>query len=88
VSNSFGHAEFFSGMIAMGFLVVSVFFLRFWIRTKDNLYAAFALAFLLLATSGALIQLFDLGHEELSWAYLLRASAFSLLIVAVLDKNK
>jgi hypothetical protein len=40
-----------------------------------------------MSTSGALI-LFDLGHEELSWAYLLRASAFSLLIVAVLDKNK
>lgn len=82
------HTEFFSGMVTMSFLVVSAFFLRFWSRTRDSLFAAFSLAFLLLAISGACIQLLGLDREERSWVYLLRAGAFSLLIVAILDKNK
>jgi zinc transporter ZupT len=78
---------FFSGVIAMGFAVCGCFFLKFWSRTKDGLFLAFALAFFLLALNQALTTL--LGHrlEERSWIYLLRLAAFTLLIVAVLRKN-
>jgi hypothetical protein len=81
------HAEFFSGMIAMGFLVAAAFFVRFWRRTKDGLFLAFAAAFLLLAVNQALSSLLDLPFEERSWLYFLRLAAFSLLIVAILRKN-
>lgn len=80
-------AEFFSGAIAMGFAVCAVFFLRFWARTRDTLFAVFALAFLLLATNQALTTMLGLPLEERSWLYLLRLAAFSMLIVAILWKN-
>ena len=39
---------FLSGAISMGFLVISLFFLRFWKRSGDRLFIFFSLAFLLL----------------------------------------
>jgi hypothetical protein len=80
-------ANFLSGAIAMGFLVCAVFFLRFWARTKDGLFFAFALAFVLLALNSALTTLLGLPLEERSWIYLLRLAAFTLLIGAILGKN-
>ena len=83
----FDHPQFFSGMIAMGMLMCAAFFLRFWRRSKDWLFIAFALAFVLLALSQALTTLLQLPLEERSWLYLLRLAAFSLLIAAILGKN-
>lgn len=80
-------ANFFSGMITMGFAVGALFFLRFWVRTKDSFFLVFALAFFLLALNQALTSLLGLPLEERSWIYLLRLAAFSLLIVAILNKN-
>lgn len=80
-------ANFFSGAIAMGFAVAALFFLRFWRRTKDGLFLAFAAAFLLMALNQALTSLLGLPQEERSWIYLLRLAAFSLLIIAILRKN-
>jgi hypothetical protein len=80
-------ANFLSGMIAMGFAVCAVFFLRFWRRTKDGLFLAFALAFLLLAVNQALTSVLGLPREEETWIFLLRLAAFSLLIIAILRKN-
>lgn len=80
-------ASFISGAIAMGFSVCAIFFLRFWARTKDGLFLAFALAFLLLAICQALTTVLGLPLEERSWIYLLRLAAFTLLIGAILAKN-
>ncbi len=80
-------ANFFSGVIAMGFLVCSAFFLRFWTRTKDALFLAFALAFILLAIGQTLVTMLGLPLEERSWLYLLRLAAFTLIIFAVVRKN-
>jgi hypothetical protein len=74
-------------MITMGMLVCAAFFMRFWRRSKDGLFVAFALAFALLALSQALTTLLRLPLEERSWLYVLRFLAFSLLIAAVLGKN-
>ena len=40
--------DFLSGAVAFGFFVCGLFFLRFWRRTRDELFMAFALAFGLL----------------------------------------
>ncbi len=79
--------EFFSGMIAMGFAVCAVFFLRFWRRTRDSLFLVFSLAFLLLALNQALTTLLGLPLEERSWLYLLRLAAFLIIIAAIVRKN-
>ncbi len=78
---------FVSGIVTMGFVVAGLFFLRFWHRTGDALFAAFAAAFFLLAANQALGQLIDLGREELSWVWLVRVAAFSLIIIAIVRKN-
>lgn len=79
---------FVSGLITMGFLVSGLFFLRFWVRTRDNLFAAFAAAFWLLAANQALLALSNLPVEERSWMYLLRLAAFAIIIVAIALKNR
>lgn len=81
------HPEFFAGLIAAGFLVCALFFLRFWKRTQDALFMAFAIAFSLLALQQFLGTLLGLPEEERSWIYLLRLAAFSIVIIAILGKN-
>jgi len=80
-------ADFFSGLIAMGFAVCAVFFLRFWRRTRDSLFLVFSIAFLLLALNQALTTLLGLPLEERSWLYLLRLAAFLIIIAAIVRKN-
>lgn len=76
-----------SGMIAAGYIVVGLFFLRFWRRTRDGLFLAFAFAFALLAVNQVVAALVDLGRDERGWVWLLRLAAFVLIIVAVARKN-
>ncbi|WP_127754620.1 DUF5985 family protein [Devosia sp. 1566] len=80
--------DFVSGLITMGFVVSGLFFLRFWARTRQLLFAAFAAAFWLLAANQALLALSGLPAEERSWLYLLRLSAFVLIIIAIVLKNR
>lgn len=80
-------ADFTSGLVAMGYLVCTAFFLRFWQRTRDSLFFVFAIAFLLLALNSALSVLLGGVLEERSWLYLLRLAAFSILIIAIIRKN-
>lgn len=80
--------EFMSGLITMGFLTSGLFFLRFWARTRDGLFAAFAAAFFLLALNQALVALLDLPREELSSVYLLRVLAFAIIIAGIVWKNR
>ena len=80
--------DFLSGAITMGFVVAGLFFLRFWKRTGERLFIAFALAFWLLGLGQALLTLTDIPVEERSWLYLLRLAAFSLILVSVWSKNR
>jgi hypothetical protein len=81
-------SDFLSGAIVMGFLVAGLFFLRFWKRTREGLFVAFALAFWLLALGQALLAFTDIPVEERSWLYLLRLAAFSLILVSIWIKNR
>jgi hypothetical protein len=78
---------FLAGLIAMGHLLASLFFLRFWSRTKDWLFLAFAAAFALMALNQTLVILLAVPREEQSVFYLLRLAAFLLIIAAILAKN-
>ncbi len=81
-------ADFISGAIAMGYVVAGVFFLRFWRRTRDSLFAIFALAFWLLAANSAAFPLAGMSRAQgEGWVYLFRLAAFILIILAILGKN-
>lgn len=78
---------FVSGLITAGYTVAGVFFLSFWRRTKDSLFAVFAVAFWLMALNQALPVVLGIPREEQGGIYLLRAAAFTLIILAILRKN-
>ena len=82
--------EIIKAMLAGGIMAVSwaifVFFLRFWRKTGDRLFAFFAIAFLLLGIERVVIV--SISAERQFIAYLLRLCAFLLIILAVVQKNK
>ena len=78
---------FLYGMTTMGFVIAALFFLRFWRRTRDPLFVTFAAAFLLLALNQFLVAFSPFPSESQSLLYLLRITAFALLIVAIIWKN-
>jgi len=80
--------DFLSGAITAGFVVAGFFFLRFWRRTHESLFLAFAAAFWLLGLGQALLAFTDIPVEERSWLYLLRLAAFSLILVSIWKKNR
>ena len=82
--------EFFAfvvGFLTGGYLLAGVFFLKFWRRTRDALFLAFAIAFALLAIAAPLPLLTGVPSESQAPIYLLRLAAFLLIIWAILRKN-
>jgi len=82
-----GMLLFIGGALTLGYLIGAVFFLKFWRRTGDVLFLAFAAAFALLAANQAAPALLGLHDEALGGVYLLRLGGFLLIIVAILHKN-
>ena len=80
-------SEFVWGLITMGYLIAGLFFLRFWVRTREGLFAAFSAAFWLLALNQGLVAISGVPREEQTWFYLLRLLAFLIIIAAVVAKN-
>lgn len=80
--------DFLSGAIVLGFAVCAAFFLRFWRRTRDELFLAFALAFILLGTGQTILALANIQDEERGSVYLIRLIAFLLILVAIVRKNR
>lgn len=80
--------DFLSGAITAGFLVAGLCFLRFWRRTREGLFLAFAAAFCLLGLAQALITFADIPLEERSWVFLVRLAAFILILVSIWRKNQ
>ena len=80
--------DFLSGAVTMGFFIAGLFFLRFWTRTREGLFIAFALAFWLLGLMQCLLTFTDMPVEERSWLYLLRLAAFALILVSIGNKNR
>jgi hypothetical protein len=79
--------DFLSGAVTIGFFVAALFFLRFWRRTHDRLFIAFAAAFALLALNQALAAFLGAGDELTPYTYVLRVLGFVLILVAIVDKN-
>lgn len=79
--------DFLSGAVTLGFFVAAMLFLRFWRRTHDRLFVAFAAAFALLALNQALAAFLGAGDELTPYTYILRVLGFILILLAIIDKN-
>lgn len=79
--------DFLAGAIALGYAIAALFFWRFWRRMRDGLFAGFAVAFALMALTQTLAALLELGREEQGWLYLIRLTAFMVIMAAIVAKN-
>ena len=77
-----------SGALIMANLVIGLFFLRFWKRTRDRLFAMFAAAFWMLALNRIILASLDAQSEFRTPVYAVRLAAFVLILVAIIDKNR
>lgn len=80
--------DFLAGAIVMGFAVAALLFLKFWRKTRQGLFLAFAGSFMLLGVTQALLTLAGILIEERSWLYLLRLAAFLLILAALWAQNR
>jgi hypothetical protein len=83
-----GFLDFLAGAITLGYLVSGGFFLRFWSKTRDRLFLAFALAFTFLALNQVVSTALEAGDERTLIAYGLRVVGFLLILAAIIDKNR
>lgn len=77
---------FLHGVIVMGHATGGLFFLRFWKRTGDRLFALFALSFWGLGFI-RLAMLFLGDPAEDIFLYWFRLAAYLLILAAIADKN-
>lgn len=78
---------FLLGIIATSSIMAGIFFLKFWKRTRDFLFIAFAVAFIIEGGSRASVLLLEKPNEGSPWIYLVRLLASLLILFAILKKN-
>jgi uncharacterized membrane protein HdeD (DUF308 family) len=77
-----------SGALMAMYLAIGVFFLRFWVSSRDRLFALFALAFGVLAIQRLALSLTNAMTENQTVFYVLRLIAFVIIVIAIVDKNR
>jgi hypothetical protein len=81
--------HFLSGGIMVASWVASIFFLRFWSKTRDRLFLLFGVSFALLGFDRLALVLSGTDPEESRpVVYFLRFIAFLIIIWSVIDKNR
>jgi Family of unknown function (DUF5985) len=78
---------YLGGAVTLGYFTAGALFLRFWRRTRDRLFLAFATAFGLLALNQLIATLLEAADEGTVYAYALRVLGFVLILWAIIDKN-
>lgn len=80
--------NFFLGAIAVASLVAGLFFLRFWLQTRDRFFVFFALSFWIEAGNRVAMMALASPNEDSPVHYLVRLAAYGLIIAAIVDKNR
>lgn len=82
-------SQFVWGAIVMACATAGLFFLRFWRKTGDRLFAIFALAFWILGVHWFVLAWTNQDRKELQVGlYAIRLLAFLLILFAIIDKNR
>lgn len=75
------------GAFAASHIIAAAFFLRFWMKARIPLLMIFAASFLLLGVSYLLLCFTHLSEFEPSAVYMVRLSAFLLIIGGIIWTN-
>lgn len=79
---------FLLGVIATCSLAAGLYFLRFWRESRDPLFLAFSLAFVIEGLNRTARILFPHPNESSPWVFVVRCFAFLLIIAGVVNKNR
>ena len=77
---------FLYGMICGTAVAAALFFFHFWKKTRDSLFMLFCLAFILFASERVVMAFMPTENDYK--VYLFRLSAFTLILVAIFQKNR
>jgi hypothetical protein len=75
------------GAIAMGYLIVALFFVRFWSETRDRLFVFFATGFGILCIHRTM---FALSHGGAGWdeaTFALRLVGYLAILIGIIDRR-
>ena len=75
------------GAIAFGYLVVAIFFIQFWMETRERVFLFFATGFVLLTIHRALL---GLASDELDWrtvTFSLRLAGYVIILIGIIDRR-
>ena len=78
--------EILAGGIMVSAWAIAVFFLRFWRKSHDRLFAYLASAFLLMGIER--IAIIAIPNETHGLVYVIRLIAYLLIIMAIADKSR
>lgn len=76
------------GAVAMASFVAALFFLRFWVQTRDKFFLLFAVGFAVDAATRFVLGLFHPSSESEPLFYVARLIMFGLIIAAIIEKNR
>jgi hypothetical protein len=85
--NAMPFNQFILGLLVMACATAGLCFLRFWRKTRDRLFAIFAVAFWMLGMNWLLLS-FTRRDEANTALYAIRLAAFVLILLAIIDKNR
>ncbi len=78
---------FLLGVVATASATAALFFLKFWMKSRDVFFLAFATFFLAEAFIRLVVLFFARPNEGSPWIYLIRLFALILILAAILKKN-
>ena len=78
---------FYLGVIATASITAGIFFLKFWRKTGDSLFLAFAASFIIEGLNRSAVLFVEKPNEGSPWTYLVRLLSLLLILVAILRKN-
>lgn len=79
---------FLLGMIVTGSATAAAFFYRFWRQTRDKLFLAFAVAFLIEAGNRIAFLWLDNPQEGTPVIYLVRLISYLVILAGIVLKNR
>ena len=80
--------SFLLGTIVAMSLIAALFFAKFWTRTRDPLFLAFAVAFAAEGFNRVAFLFLERPNEGRPAIYVVRLLAFLLILAAILWKNR
>lgn len=80
--------QFLSGSIMVACMVAGYFFFRFWKKTSDPLFKMFSYAFWILGLERLVLGYIGTKGEPRPEIYLIRLTAFVLILAAIIRKNR